>query len=94
MLITVLPPVTQPLPPATAPAPAPGTQVPAPTPPPPTPDPTEPPTADCLLDLAALGVEPEALLGIETEVACQEHLVLLGPVRVDELPLLGPIIGG
>lgn len=45
-------------------------------------------TDECLLDLTELGVPVEELLGFETEVACREHLLKIGPLQVDELPLL------
>lgn len=76
--------------PAAAPAPAPPPPPDQTAPPPETPAPPgdQPPTEQCLLDLAALGVDPDDLLGIRTEVACQTYLLQLGPLRIDELPTL------
>ncbi len=72
----------RPVGPITAPPRQPPATTPA-TPPPPSadePDPGAPPTAECLVDLAELGIDTA---GITTELACQEHLLRLGPVRVD-----------
>lgn len=71
--------------PVPPPEPAP-TPAPTPAPDPATsPDQQDPATEECLLALEKLGVkEPD----ITTEVACQEHLLALGPLRIDEVPLL------
>lgn len=76
-------------------APPPPVPQPVPAPQQPSPDPTTPPeqqdppaSEQCLLTLTELGVPEEELLGITTEVACQEHLLKLGPLQVDEVPLL------
>ena len=77
--------------PAGQPAPPPGAAPPDQAAPPPDqapPGTRPPPSEQCLLDLAALGIDPDDLLGITTEVACQQHLLRLGPLRIDELPSL------
>jgi hypothetical protein len=86
--------VAVPVPP---PSPAP-TPTPTPTPPPDdqvTPPAEDPPASEqCLLDLSEAGVPTEELLGVATEVACQEHLLKLGPLRIDELPTLDLALPG